>query len=427
MKHRHRTAIVGLFVVVLLVAAACGGGKGEEETTATEKPTGAAGELKPAPGFDGTTITLGVITPQTGPAAVIGNPLTAGNQVFFDALNAKGGVAGKYKVKLEIRDSQYQQPVAVQAYAGMKNGVALFVQILGTAINNAILPQLKADKIVAAPASLDAFWVREQNLIPIGAPYQVQAANALAYYVGELGGKGKKVCGLFQADPYGDAGAEGLKAAAKDLGVELGPMPTFKQGDTDFTAQISQLKGCDMVFLTALPVETSRILGTAAQQNFTPQWMAQSPTYVTALSTSPLKDYMAQHFLLVSEGTSWGDTSVPGMKQMLDDVQKYKPDQAPDIYFAFGYAQAWAVSQVLEKAVELGDLSRDGIIKALNSIDKLTFGGLLGDYTWGPPAKRNPPRASSFFKIDPNAPGGLAAVKTNFTSEAAKKLVFSAA
>ena len=41
-----------------------------------------------------------------------------------------------------------------------------------------MLPQLKPDNIVAAPASLDAFWVREQNLLPIGAPYQIQAINA---------------------------------------------------------------------------------------------------------------------------------------------------------------------------------------------------------------------------------------------------------
>ena len=53
-------------------------------------------------GFDGTTITLGVITPQTGVAALIGKPLTNGNDVFFKRLNDEGGIAGKYKVKLEI-------------------------------------------------------------------------------------------------------------------------------------------------------------------------------------------------------------------------------------------------------------------------------------------------------------------------------------
>src|SRR5205807_7621805 len=101
-----------------------------------------------APGFDGSTITLGVVTPQTGIAAIIGKPLTNGNQVFFDHLNAAGGIAGKYKAKLDVRDSQYQPQTGVQQYNAAKSGVTAFVQILGTAVVNATLPLLKTDDIV---------------------------------------------------------------------------------------------------------------------------------------------------------------------------------------------------------------------------------------------------------------------------------------
>ena len=38
---------------------------------------------------------------------------------------------------------------------------------------------------------------------------------------------------------------------------------------------------------------------------------------------------------------------------------------------------------MLEKAVELGDLSHDGIVKAANAIDTIKVGGLFGDYTYG--------------------------------------------
>ena len=39
--------------------------------------------------------------------AVIGNPLTAGNQAYFDYVNRPGGIAGKYKVELVQADTQY--------------------------------------------------------------------------------------------------------------------------------------------------------------------------------------------------------------------------------------------------------------------------------------------------------------------------------
>jgi ABC-type branched-subunit amino acid transport system substrate-binding protein len=136
---------------------------------------------------------------------------------------------------------------------------------------------------------------------------------------------------------------------------------------------------------------------------------------------------MQQSVLIVSEGTEWGDDSVPGMTQMVKDATQYAPDQEPDYYFAFGYNQARAMTAVLEKAVELGDLSREGILRASNELDTVTFDGLTGDYQYGPAADRNPPRSSTIFGVDPSKPFGLKKVKYNFTSDAAKEFEFKKA
>ena len=169
MKRSKWAKLLVLLAAVALLAAACGGngsdgGSSDNADSGTDSTAAGGGAPDPAPGFDGSTITLGVITPQTGIAAVIGKPLTNGNQVYIDHLNAEGGIAGKYKVQLKVVDSQYTPSVAVQQYGATKGSVAAYVQILGTAVVNAILPQLKTDKIVAGPASLDSFWVPEQQL-----------------------------------------------------------------------------------------------------------------------------------------------------------------------------------------------------------------------------------------------------------------------
>ena len=44
----------------------------------------------------------------------------------------------------------------------------------------------------------------------------------------------------------------------------------------------------------------------------------------------------------------------------MEQVKEFKPDQQPDYYFSFGYLQGIAMTALLEKAVELGDLSREG-------------------------------------------------------------------
>ena len=421
---------LALLFAMSLLAAACGGNAdddGEDASTdeGSEEPAESGGEPDTAPGFDGSTIRLGVITPQTGVAAVIGNPLTNGNQVFFDALNAKGGIAGKYKVELEIVDSQYQPATGTQVYGATKADVAAYVQILGTAVVNAILPQLKSDNIVASPASLDSFWIREQQLLALGAPYQIQAINGMDWWVNQEGNADSTICLMRQDDDYGKAGLEGMEFAAEELGFEITEDVTFAPTDTEFGAQVNQLKGagCEFVFLVGLPSATSPIMAAAEQTGFTPQWLGQSPTWISLFAGNA---YLQQNFAVVAEGPEWGDATSEGMAQMLADIEAHDTkDQAADIYFAFGYAQAWSMAQVLEKAVELGDLSREGIVAAMNEVGTLDTGGLLGDYEYGEPADRKFPRGNRIFTVDATAEGGLKAATETFVSEAAEKFELS--
>jgi ABC-type branched-subunit amino acid transport system substrate-binding protein len=417
--------LLALLFSMTLLAAACGGNAddGDDEASGASEPAGdggdGGGEVEAGPGFDGTTITLGVVTPQTGVAAVIGNPLTAGNRTYWDRVNEEGGIAGKYKVELEVVDSQYQPQTGVQQYNAIKNDVVAFQQILGTNVLNAILPQLKRDNIVASPATLDSFWIAEEQLLALGAPYQIQAINGMDWYVNQEGNEDPTVCIMRQNDPYGEAGLEGLEFAAEEMGFEIAEDVTFAPTDTDFGAPVNRLKGagCTVVLLVGLPNSTGGVMGTAEQIAFTPQWLGVSPTWLGLLAGNA---YMQQNFKLIAEGPEAGDTESEGMAQLEADMAKYAPDQKPDLYFTFGYAQAWSMAQVLEKAVEDGDLSREGIKAAMESVGTITTGGLLGDYEYGPPEDRKFPRASRIFSVDAAAPGGLKAVAEEFTSDAAE-------
>jgi ABC-type branched-subunit amino acid transport system substrate-binding protein len=423
---RPRFAILAVAVTLSLAFAGCRGG------SSSSGGGGGGGKKAGAPtattGFDGTTINVGAISPQTGLAAIIGTVLTNGNRVYFQSLNARGGIAGKYKVNLEVRDSQYNSNVAQQNYADLRDKVVMLAQLLGTDISNAVLTPMRQDNMVAAPATLDAEWVRNPNLLPVAAPYQIQAINGLSYYVLEGGGAGKTVCVIRSDDLYGQAGLNGVEYAAKHLDFKLGKVLKFGAAETDLTAQLQQVRtGCDAVFLVSLPTVTLPLMGQAASQNVNVRWIGQAPTWVSLLAAGATGTYMRDHFWLASQGPQWGDTTVPGMKQMLDDIAKFSPSQKPDIYFAFGYAQALTVSKLLEKAVELGDLSRAGVMKALDQLGDVDTLGLAGVYHYGKPADRVPPRVSTIFQVDPASVanlGGLKALKPNYESDAAKSFPF---
>ena len=403
----------GMALALSLTAGACGrssGSAGSGSTTPEKK-----GVLASAPGFDmkAGTIKLGVLTPTSTIGKLIGDPLTAGNKLYYDALNAKGGIGGKYKVELIVKDNKYgggDNTATATAYGQIKDDVVAFQQVLGTDPVNSIIPKLKDDNMIAGTATLDSEWYQEPNLMPILAPYQVQAVNSLAYYIDKMDGKGKKICTLTADDGYGNAGLAGAEFAAKELNFSLVTSQKFSSaasgGTYDAQVQTLQQKGCDAVWLTSLPTDTNGIFNAAKSKNFAPKWIGASPTWINILAD----DYAAKNYIVAAQGTEWGDPSTKGMKDMVANVKKFAPKTEPNFYFAFGYMQAQAMAQILEKAVADGDMSRAGIMKAMNTVGTLKFDGAVADEPYGAPADRKPQRETTLFKVTPDTKatnGGL--------------------
>jgi ABC-type branched-subunit amino acid transport system substrate-binding protein len=382
---------------------------------------------RPVPGVSGDTITVGALSPMSDAVAVIGKPIVGGLQTYIDNLNAKGGVAGRYKVRLLVEDVTYANPsTSSQKYQKVKEDVAMLAQILGTDHINTVLPLLAEDSIMAVPTTFDAEWVREPQLFSWGPPYQVSAMNGVSYFLTEGGGTGKPVCGMAIATGYGDAGLEGLTFAAKEMGFEVAATARFTQSDQDFVAPITQLRNakCGAVFLVSLPGVTGRLLGTAAQLGFAPRWIALAPAWAPALLDSPLRDYLAANLWISWDGPEWGDTTVVGMRDMLAALKTYQPDQKPDLYVTAGWALGYLTHQVLEKAASNGDLSRAGIMRARDELGSLDFQGLFSTYAYGAVAGRSPARTSSIFRINPLKPTGMEMLKAGYESPAAGKFAF---
>lgn len=441
MRRTQHLSLVGITVALSMFLAACGGGDksaSDETTTSTRRPA-TRQSVSPGPGFDGTTITLGVVTPQSGLTGALagkflGAPMTRGNQVYWDAVNEAGGVADKYRVKLVVKDSQYDPTVGTQAYESIKNEVVAFQHILGTAVVQAIEPLLAADKVMAAPATLDAEWVGNPNLMPTATSYQLLAINAVDYYL-KNGGAGKTICAVAQDDAYGDAGLAGLEYVTKRAKVKVKTAQRVKVL-ADKTAAVQALKdnNCEMVFAAVLFADVRSLVEVARQLNFTARFILEAPAwqrdFVNLAASADDKDkafadYLAKNAWIASTGAQWGDTESPGMAKLIASVKKFAPDQRADQYFALGYAQAWAFHQILEVAVRNGDLSPEGVLSASNQVGTLRFEGLLPDFKYGESvAQRVTPKAGSIYAADPTVDGGLRVLAGDYVSDAAKSYVF---
>jgi ABC-type branched-subunit amino acid transport system substrate-binding protein len=311
----------------------------------------------------------------------------------------------------------------------MQNSVAL-LNSFGSPTTKAIQPQVDQQKLVTFPASFDSAWGTDSVMAPVGAPYSVDIANVLDYYT-HSGAKKPKIGIIYQNDEYGADGLRGFKAAKDSLGFTDAGEQTFNVGDTSFTAQVQKLKaaGAQAVVVTALPSATGPIVGTAATLGFHPQWILQGPAFLEQLIT---KDGMLHSpptpvapalkgALVTSFAAPWGDKSTPGMRQLVADHTRYSAKLPPSIYYTLAYAQGEVEAALLRKAIQSGDLTRTGILKAKQSLGTVNLGGIAPNVSYAP--QPGPPtRKSLITRIDPTVPGFLVAVSQEHGSKVADDL-----
>ena len=411
-----------------LVLGACGTGDSESDDSAGGGA--AAGEVKGGPGVDvaAKTIRVGDINALTGPASALGKPVAAGRRAFFKSLNASGGIDG-WKIRLTIKDSGYQPQQHVQIYRAIRNEIAL-LNSFGSPPTKAIQSLIDRDKLVTTPASFDSIWGDDPVIAPVGTPYSYDIANVLDYYT-KSGDEKPKIGIIYQNDEYGQDGLRGYEAAAEELGFDDVGKQTFKAGDTEFTAQIQKLKAAkaDAVVVVSLPSSTGPIIGTAATLGFKPQWILQGPAFLEQLITkdgsldakpTPIAPAL-KGALVTSFSAAWGDPDAPGMKQVVADHDKYEPGAPPSIYFALAHASAKLQSEILRKAIEDGDLSRAGILKAKLNLGEVDLGGVSPSPTYdedgGPPSTK-----TLITRIDPSVDGFLKPVEEAYGSDVADSL-----
>jgi ABC-type branched-subunit amino acid transport system substrate-binding protein len=412
---------VPAIVVVLIILSGCASNSSNSGSNASGLKTGT--------GVDTTnkTITLGILSPYSGPVAdPIGIPLANGVKAYFDHVNDNGGIGG-YRVKFLEEDTQYNPQIEVQKYNQIHNQILMIADSLGTQTTFAIKDQAASDHVLISGATLSSALAREKYLVLVGTPYRLQVENAFDYIVNQRGVKNPSTGIIYQNDDYGQDGLTGYKEAISSYHLQDVAQVTYAATDTDFTAQVSQLKasGAKYVFVTAIPTATAGIIGTAYKLGYTPQWILQSPAFAIGLLGVPaLKPLLSQAWV-VSQGATWGDTSVPGMAQMLQDVAKYFPSQKPDGYFEFGYSESEITYAILKKALANNDITRDGLFNAFESLKTVDLGGLLPPVTYGSsPDQRVPTRDSVIYQIDATQPADVKPLTGDFTGTAAKQSQF---
>lgn len=425
------------------VLAACGGDDGEEpadeaaeDTTEEDAAEDGDGAMEVAtdvgvteePCPDGVNpdngcIYLGTLTDLTGPFAGFGIPLAEAQQAFWTRVNEMGGITADgvdqaYDVDVSTyhEDTGYDATEHARLYEEMKPNILALAQTLGTPTTQAILPDMDASDIIAAPAGYTSLFNFEDLIVESSANYCVETMNSVDYAVETYDISSVMAVG-FEGDYGGDA-AGGAQIAAENHGLDFTHVPTPGGQDNQAEA-IGRIvsEQPDLVIVSTGPTEAAAIVGGAAQEGFTGRFIGTNVTWNRALLESPAADAILALYQVGGTFPAW-DSDTPGHQALRDALGE--PEDLNDGY-TIGWIWQYPIKAALEAALAEGDLTRSGVRAAVTSLENVDYEGMLpeeaGNYAGGPEAQI---RQSLVNNIDPEAPTGVTVERDFFVGPTAE-------
>lgn len=402
MNHGKRT---GVLLAAALLAAATGCSTKASDTTSTSSGGASGGSVKTGTGISGNTITLGVLTDLTAAFAALGADITNAQTLYWEQQNAKGGVCGKYKVELNVKDTNYQPQQGVQLYASIKSDILAMQQTIGSPINTALEPSYTADKIVNIPSA----WARNLTVPPgnavTGATYDVEMVNVMDYALKQ--GKikpGDKIGHIYFEGEYGANGLAGSKYFAGKHGMTV-IESKIKSTDADMSAQVTSFKaaGVNAIALTVAPGQLASVAAVAAAQGLNVPILGNNPVFAPSLLAGPAGPALKANLLVASPVSPFDKNP-----QLLADFKAKYPNATPSLGVVFGAGSGAVMKQILDKACADGDLTRDGVLKAKQSLTNVDTGGLVVPLDFSKSGVS--PSSKSFIFSPADVPGGAKAL-----------------
>ena len=195
----------------------------------------------PATAQTDSTIVLGQSAPLTGPAAQLGIQFRDGAKLYFNQVNAKGGINGR-TIELRTLDDGYEpEKTAANTKKFLSDAVFALFGYVGTPTSLAALPLATEAKTPFFAPFTGAQVLREplnRYSIHVRASYFDETA-AIVKQASAVGIK--KFSVFYQNDAYGKAGLEGVDRALKALNLPMTSLATVERNSVDVKKAVSEI------------------------------------------------------------------------------------------------------------------------------------------------------------------------------------------
>ena len=338
-------------------------------------------------------IVLGQSAEFSGPAAQLGIQFNQGAKLFFDQLNAAGGV-GKRMVEIRTLDDGYEPDrCAENTRKLIADDVFALFGYVGTPTSLAAVPLFNQAKVPFFAPFTGAESLRQpfnRLIFHVRASYYDETALIVRQLV-NLGIK--KIAVFHQNDAYGKAGLDGVNKALAEHKLPLAGAATVERNSVDVAAAVEKLVAAkpDAVVQIAAYGASAAFVRAARKAGFGGTFYNVSFVGTQALADELGKDGAG---VVVSQVVpSPYQPSRQITREFLDAIKKAGDKVQPNYSSMEGFLAARIFTEGLRQAAASGKISRDSFISGMEGLGTQVVSGF--PVSFGP----NDHTASSFVEM----------------------------
>ena len=338
-------------------------------------------------------IVLGQSAAFSGPAAQLGIQFNQGAKLFFDQLNAAGGV-GKRMVEIRTLDDGYEPDrCAENTRKLIADDVFALFGYVGTPTSLAAVALFNQAKVPFFAPFTGAESLRQpfnRLIFHVRASYYDETALIVRQLV-NLGVK--KIAVFHQNDAYGKAGLDGVNKALAEHKLPLAGAATVERNSVDVAAAVEKLVAAkpDAVVQIAAYGASAAFVRAARKAGFGGTFYNVSFVGTQALADELGKDGAG---VVVSQVVpSPYQPSRQITREFLDAIKKAGDKVQPNYSSMEGFLAARIFTEGLRQAAASGKISRDSFISGMEGLGTQVVSGF--PVSFGP----NDHTASSFVEM----------------------------
>jgi len=336
-----------------------------------------AAGIASAQGVTDTQVVLGQSVALSGPAQELGKDMKLGASLYFDHVNAQGGVNGR-KIVLKTLDDGYEPARAAENTKKLINDDKVFALFgyVGTPTSQASLPIFTEAKVPFVGAFTGAELLRNplnRYIFNVRASY-FDETEAIVQHLTAM--SIDRIGVFYQNDAYGQAGLAGVERALKKRNLNVAAKGTVERNSSDVKKAVADMSKAQPQAIVMI----GAYKGCAA---FVREMKAagSSPTFwnVSFVGSKALAKELGDEGrgVQISQVVPFPwDSSVPVVKEYRKLIEDAKAEPG------FGTLEGFIAAKVMVEGLRRAGkkLDREAFIKAMETLDAYDVGGFRVSY-----------------------------------------------